>query len=182
MPEAAVRDLVARRYAAEHGARACLDFPDYRVIAASSRPRAALGVRRAAETRLFLEAYLDTPVEAAVSAAFGRPVPRAAIVELGDHASCHGSATLALWTRTAFQLSSEAEIAAAVLTAPLRHMFERMGLPFRILAPADPARLRCGGAEWGRYYEHQPMVCAGEIEAGRRALAAWAAGRREARA
>lgn len=175
------RALIRHRYAAVHGAASRLDYPRYRSVESPEGPRAVLGWRRAADGPLFLEAYLDQPVELAVGAALGRTTSRDRIVEIGDHASCSGPATLALWLETARQLSAEAEIGVAVLTAPLRRMFARIGLPFATIAPADRARLAGGGAAWGRYYDADPAVCVGEIAAGRAVLDAWAAARRETR-
>ena len=182
MLSAAGRELVRRRYAAVHGAVSRLDYPRYRAVESNGAPRAVLGWRRAAEGRLFLETYLDAPIEAAVRDAFGRPVARTEIVEIGDHASCSGLATTSLWLETARLLSHEAEIGVAVLTAPLRRMFARIGLPLVELAPADPARLGGTADAWGRYYDADPIVCAGEIAAGRAVFDGWAAtARREAR-
>lgn len=175
------RELIRSRYASVHGAASRLDYPRYRAVGQGGAPRAVLGWRRAESGRLFLETYLDEPVEALVSQALGRPVTRDRIVEIGDHASCSSPATLALWLETARLLSDEAEIGVAVLTAPLRRMFSRIGLPFTAIAPADPARLTCGGRDWGRYYDADPLVCVGEIAAGRAVLDAWASARQESR-
>lgn len=175
------RELIRHRYAAVHGAAARLDYPRYWTVEQAGAPRAVLGWRRAGSGRLFLEAYLDEAVEMAVSRVLGRPVGRDRIVEIGDHASCSSPATMALWLETARLLSGEAEIGVAVLTAPLRRMFARIGLPLHVIAPANPACLPCGGRDWGRYYEANPVVCAGEIAAGCAVLDAWAAARREVR-
>ncbi len=50
---------------------------------------AALGLRNAATERLFLETYLDTPVEIRMATLCGRPVARQGIVEVGNLASRH---------------------------------------------------------------------------------------------
>jgi hypothetical protein len=175
------RALVRRRYAAVHGAATLLDYPHYRAVGDQVAPRAVLGWRRAADRPLFLETYLDAPIEQVVGTALGRPVARASIVEIGDHASCSGPATLALWAQTARLLCDEADVGVAVLTGTLRRMFARIGLPVVELAPADPSRLPAGAGQWGRYYDADPVVCAGEIATGRLALEGWLAAQREAR-
>lgn len=176
----AVRAFVADRYAARHGARPRMDYGAWHVVRArSDKPIAALAVRRAADETLFLETYLEGPIEMAVSNAFGRPVERSDIVEIGCLAAAPTPAMLKLWGETAISLSQRHSIAVATLTLPLRSMFARVGLPFVELAKADPARLR-GAArhDWGGYYETRPIVCAGDIVAGAAALQAFAAGER----
>lgn len=175
-----VRAFVADRFAEQHGSKPCMNYGDWYVVnAASDQPRAALAVRRAAEEPLFLETYLGKPVEAVVSAAFGRMIDRSAIVEIGCLAATPTSAMLRLWSQAAISLSDGHEVAVATLTLPLRKMFARVGLPFIELALADPQHLHPEAREgWGRYYEAHPVVCAGDIAAGRSALRAFGAGER----
>lgn len=176
----AVWAFVADRYAEQHGAKPCMDYDDWHVIhAAPDQPRAALAVRSAANEPLFLEAYLSKPVETTVSAAFGRDISRGAIVEIGCLAATPTSAMLRLWSEAADRLSDSHAIAVATLTLPLRKMFARVGLPFIELDMADPQSLHHEVRDrWGRYYETQPMVCAGDIVAGRAALRSFSAGER----
>lgn len=174
----AVRAFVAGRFAEQHGAKPCLDYGDWHVVQTSSnQPMAALAVRGAADEALFLETYLSLPVEEAVSNAFGRPVSRSAIVEIGCLAAVPTPAMLKLWSETAVRLADRHEIAVATLTLPLRRMFAHVGLSFVELAAADPERLADpAGDRWGRYYESQPIVCAGDILAGADALRSFARG------
>jgi hypothetical protein len=69
MHAAAVRQLIERRYAIAHGAVPAANFPHFCVVdpGGATGPTAALGYRFAANGRLFLEDYLDDPIEAAVS-------------------------------------------------------------------------------------------------------------------
>lgn len=176
----AVRAFVADRYAEQHGAKPCMDYGHWHVIhARAEQPMAALAVRRAADETLFLETYLGVSIEAAVSEAFGSPVERNAIVEIGCLAAAPTPAMLKLWGKAAISLSEQHRIAVATLTLPLRKMFARVGLPFIELAKADPALLRGAARDnWGRYYETQPIVCAGDIVEGSAALQAFAMGGR----
>ena len=87
----------------------------------SSNPLASgtPGAEQTVGERLFLETYLDAPVELMLSGCMGRSVRRADVVEIGNLASCNATAMVALWARTANDLGNDAEIAVAVLTAPL---------------------------------------------------------------
>ncbi|GGZ15869.1 thermostable hemolysin [Novosphingobium colocasiae] len=134
---------------------------------------AALGYRRADQMPLFLEVYLDAPIEHLVAGALGRPVARDAIVEIGNFAADSAPAMLALWVTAANDLGGCSEVAVATLTAPVRRMFVRIGLPIVEIAPARAERLGAVAAEWGSYYDHDPIVCAGVIAEGQAAIAAF---------
>ncbi len=176
----AVRTFVSDRFAEQHGATPCMDYQDWHVInIGAHQPMAALAVRQAADETLFLETYFDKPIEMIVSAAFGRQIARSAIVEIGCLAATPTSAMLRLWSEAAIRLSDGHEIAVATLTRPLRTMFTRVGLPFIELAEANPKHLHHEIRDrWGRYYETQPVVCAGDILGGKAALTAFGAGAR----
>lgn len=134
---------------------------------------AALGYTRAGEAPLFLERYLDQPIEAHASAVLNRQVARGSIVEIGNFAACSAMAILTLWGQAANDLGSGSEIAAATLTAPLRRMFARIGVPIIEIASARPESLGNDAAHWGSYYDQDPRVCIGEIAAGQDAISAW---------
>ena len=164
MQVAAARQLIERRYGAAHGAIPKTDYPHFCLIGGGQRgPIAVLGFRLAAAEPLFLEAYLDEPVEQAVSRVLRMTVARDRIVEIGAHASERSRATLELWAETSRHLDGIADVAVAVLTEPLRVMFTRLGIAIHEICDADPARLPSCGAAWGRYYEQNPRVCAGLI-------------------
>ncbi len=175
MQALAVKDLINQRYADVYGAVPAADFPHFCVIDRDDGigPRAALGLRLGDEGSLFLEQYLDRPIEDELRDAFGNSFERARIVEIGALASSQSRATIALWARTARHLDGAADVAVAVLTAPMRVMFARLGIAIVELAPADPARLPDQGAAWGSYYELDPIVCAGLIHPARPKLSGW---------
>ena len=120
MHEAAIRTLIHERYAAAHDARPAADYPTYLTVGVPEAPQAVVGFRTAGAAPLFLERYLDRPVETVLSERLGRPIPRSRIVELGDHASHRPTATVALWREAAVALAGQADFAVAVLTRQLR--------------------------------------------------------------
>lgn len=178
MPSSPQIDLISRKYREAFGASARPDYADWMQAGAGrAEAAAALGYRRASAGPLFLEAYLDQPVEALVSARLGRGIERAAIVEIGNFAADNALAMVELWGSAANDLGGESEVAVATLTAPLRRMFTRIGLPITVIAAASPDRLGEGAARWGSYYAQDPMVCMGVIAEGQTALAAFLARR-----
>ena len=128
---------------------------------------AALGYTPAALGPLFLEHYLDAPVEAAISAHTRSPVERATIVEVGNLAAHHPGAARSLIVSTT-QLLNSLSLRWVVFTATvsLLNSFSRLRLQPHVLAAADPARLPDGGQRWGSYYNTQPKVMFGDIHYG----------------
>lgn len=173
MPSSPQTELISRKYQEVFGASARPAYADWMGAGAA----AALGYRRAGSEPLFLETYLDQPIESLVSSTLGRTIDRGAIVEIGNFAADSAIAMVELWGRAANDLGGSGEVAVATLTAPLRRMFARIGLPIIPLAKADPARLPGAAEEWGSYYATDPMVCMGVIAEGQSAIAAFLARR-----
>lgn len=170
----AVKALVAERYQSVHAAKAEGAYQYYETIFSGDLAQSTLGYRFAGDSALFLEAYLGEPVEQVLERRLGHRVERERIVEIGDHASRSALATLALWRTAASRLEPQADYVAAVLTAPLRSMFRRIGLDLIELAPAAAASLPGAGEGWGRYYQSDPVVCAGHIASGLACFDRWA--------
>lgn len=177
MLEARSTDLVTRRYLHVYGAQVRAFYSETMAVSREGNPRAVLGYRRAGAEKLFLERYLDAPVETCVSQALGRPMPRESVIEIGSLAADDAFAMVALWASAANDLGGSCEVAVATLTAPLRRMFTRIGVPLHVLAAATLERVGDTG-EWGSYYESEPMVCAGLIAPGQQAITTYLASRR----
>ena len=127
---------------------------------------AAVGFRHAAEAPLYLEQYLEGPVEAVLGEAIGARVDRVHVVEIGGLASSGQGATVFLFAAMAHHLQKEGlRFAVATATDELRRIFHKAGLGPLQLAKADPRRLDDGGGSWGAYYQTDPVVLAGSIEA-----------------
>lgn len=121
---------------------------------------AAAGFRLAADGPLFLEQYLDQPIETAISDA----PRRGAVAEIGNLAADGRGASLFLIIGLMEHLQLlGCTHAALTLTTHLAGSFANLGFASETLAEADPARLPDGGASWGRYYEHRPKVLAGRL-------------------
>lgn len=122
------------------------------------------GFAGAADAPLFLEQYLDLPIEQ--SLASGTTLERAAIVEIGGLAVRHKRYVLPLMMQLAPELLQRRfSMAVCTVTAPVRGCLDKLGIAATVLGAADPARLTTAG-NWGRYYELEPQVMAGSIEAG----------------
>jgi len=167
-----ILEFVSGRFGDAHSATPCLDYPYWKAVATpGAQPAAALGYRDAALGPLFLEAYLAAPVEEIISRALGCDVERSMIVEIGCLAALPSPALVKLWCETAQALSTTHRVAVATLTRPLRAMLVRVGLPLVWLADAHPELLGTGAADWGTYYDLDPVIYAGDISQGAEALA-----------
>lgn len=128
---------------------------------------AALGYTLAAHGPVFLEQYLDEPIEAALGARIGHAVPRADIVEVGNLASTHpGAARALIVSATRVLHGMGLRWVAFTATVSLLNSFTRLRLQPQVLAQADPGRLADAGNCWGSYYENQPKVMFGDIRYG----------------
>jgi hypothetical protein len=160
-----IRDVFARRYAAQVSSFA----PDLMLlepveVCARNGVMAAAGWRGAAGTPLFLETYLDQPVQTHLERLAGHPVARERIAEVGNLASVTpggGARMIMALAEHLDRLGFEWVVFTA--TQELIGIFAKLGLPPLALEVADPLRLGDAAREWGRYYDSRPVVVAGRI-------------------
>lgn len=133
---------------------------------------AAAGYRSAAAGALYLERYLREPIEEELAWHAGRALSRREVAEVGHLASNRPGAGRRLMLLLGPHLAQQRfRWAVATLTQELRQMIGRLGIAPLALAAADPAALGDEAVFWGSYYEHQPLVLAGEIQPALRRLA-----------
>ena len=167
----AFETFVAGRFAEAYGATVSPTYPLLAgLIAPGGKILAAAGVRLAEQGPLFLERYLDAPVEAEVSRALARPVFRETIVEIGAFASSHPAWSMQLFEALPPWLAAVAgrSFAVATLRPELARALGRAGFELNPIADADPARLGDDAGAWGSYYAGAPRVYAGPVAGGAR--------------
>lgn len=160
--------LIRSKYAQVHGARLERFMPHLvGCTDGHGQALAVLGYRSGDEGRLFLEQYLDLPIEAALArdGAAAGPVTglgRDRIVEVGNFASRDRAATAELVRRLPHHLARRGfQWLVFTGTAQVRALVAGFGAPLVDLGPADAARLQDQADRWGRYYEETPRVMAG---------------------
>ena len=161
-----VEDFIIDIYGRSYGAKIGVHYPILMSVRDdSNRILAALGFRYADREQLFLEQYLEYPVETVLK------TPRRDIVEIGNLASAGGGASLFLFAALSAYLEHRS-MRYAVITGTnfIEKRLRSLGLRPRRLAPADPARLLQKDENWGTYYETAPHVLAGDIDEGYRKL------------
>ena len=169
--EAFIRRVFSARFEArvEHFAPVLVSLSD----PVNGRIVAAAGYRSAEEAPLFLENYLHEPVERVLSGICGNPVVRDGIVEVGHLASDQPGEGRRLIFLLGQHLADEgAQWVVSTLTDALRQLFVRLGITPLALGRADPSRLgTAAAASWGSYYEHEPIVLAGQLPQALKSLA-----------
>jgi hypothetical protein len=136
------------------------------------RIQAALGMRPAGQHRLFLENYLDCPIEQRLAIETCSPVDRASVMEVGNLAvSSAGGGRHLITVLTSYLHASGHEWVVFTIGPILRNSFRRLGLPLFDLGPAKAEALDAAEqATWGSYYTQNPRVMAGRVADGYRVL------------
>jgi hypothetical protein len=126
--------------------------------------RGVLGIRSAADATLYLENYLDRPVEQAIVAAGYHPVERDEVVEVGNLAAGSCLAAVRMVAQMPMQLMNRG-YAWIVFTATstVHEILLGLGAPLVELGRADPRCVARQGDRWGRYYDNDPRVYAGYL-------------------
>jgi hypothetical protein len=159
--------FIQQRFREAHGAEIQHFMPELFGVKDGAGELCAVAGVRLATTPLFLERYLDKPIEALICTTFDKPAARTAIVEVGNlAASDTGSARLSIIAITYLLAMGGLEWVTFTGNIGLVNSFRRLGLQPVTLCAADPARLGDERHSWGRYYESQPWVHAGNIRAG----------------
>lgn len=156
-----IREVFARHY----GARVSAFAPNLLMLQQRGRIVAATGWRNARCEPLFLERYLDAPIEQLLSQLANQPVRREHIVEVGNLAADMPGGSPQVIMALASHLDRHGyDWVVFTATRELIRIFTRLGLPLLALAKADPARLGEAASDWGSYYETEPIVVAGLID------------------
>lgn len=167
-----LEDYVRAAFKAKHGATVRNFMPT--LVAFRDRQgalRGVAGLRGADQERLFLEQYLERPVEQALAdasarldplgAPFADRIERRQVVEVGHlaGASCR-AAVRVVAQLPAFLRARRYTWIVFTATNALRDILESLGAPLVELARADGTAV-VARDEWGRYYDTDPRVCAG---------------------
>jgi hypothetical protein len=156
--EAFIRNGLGRAY----GARLSRLMPELVALRRGAMIAAACGLRRAGAEKLYLEIYLDAPVETILQAAADRSVARADITEVGNLVISRPGYARRLIVHLAAHLYTRGSRWVVFTAVPaLRNSFSRIGIPMVALGAADAGRLSAEErTRWGSYYDHSPMVTA----------------------
>ncbi len=161
---AEAEEFIRRVFLRRHGAFVRSFAPNLLLLEDGERVFAAAGWRGAGEEPLFLERYLDAPIERVMARLAGLRLPRERLVEVGHLASDRAGGSVRVILSLARHLGRTGyEWVVFTATGELVRIFTRLGLPLLALAEADPVRLGEQARDWGSYYDTRPVVVAGRI-------------------
>lgn len=129
---------------------------------ASGKLLAACGLRHADQAELFLETYLDAPVETLLSQHSNTNVSREAILEVGNLAVAEPINVRSLLASISLYLhSTDSEYAVFTGISTLRNSLTKLNMPLQLLGEAHISRIpEAERAAWGTYYNERPQVMA----------------------
>ena len=165
----AAERFVAACFQQHYGAEICHYMPLLLSLSdQNDELRAVLGFRYADQAPLFLEHYLERPVEQLLAARLKRPVDRSRLVEVGNLAvTTAGGGRWLITALTAYLSATGSEWALFTIGPALHNAFKRLGLELVDLAPARRESLPSEEqARWGSYYDQNPRVMAGNVQQG----------------
>ena len=169
----ALEQFIRQRFELQHGARIRHFMPClFSLENQAGQLLGAVGVRSAGSGPLFLERYLDEPIQNAIGARLGHTEPgRDELVEVGNLAAdSPGAARLLIVALTDLLVALGFRWVTFTGTPTLLNSFQRLGLTPIALGEADPARMGEELADWGSYYDNRPLVMAGDIHGGHQRL------------
>lgn len=123
---------------------------------------AVCGLRHANEEKLFLETYLDAPIEALLSQYNQKTISRDVVLEIGNLAVADPINVRSLLAGISLYLhSTHSEWAVFTGISVLRNSLIKLNMSLQFLGEANidriPAHER---AAWGTYYDERPQVLA----------------------
>jgi len=146
--------------------QACIEgfMPELAVYRHASSAEGVIGIRNAGDEPLFLESYLDRPIELAVRQLAGTSVQRSQIAEVGQFV-ISDRATVADFFRdlVPFLQSQGFEWVCFTGTNRIRALLTRIGFEGCPVANATRDRIWASKENWGSYYDHEPVVIVGKL-------------------
>lgn len=123
-----------------------------------------IGLRCAQGNQLFLESYLDLPIEEVIYQQCKIEVPRDSLVELGNLVAQRSGSSRQLFITLAFALeAAEVQWACFTATGQVKQLLRKLRLNPIELCKAQQRAVIGGDSSWGGYYDQSPTVCFGNV-------------------
>lgn len=125
---------------------------------------AAFGYSDAADNRLFLETYLDQPIDHMLSKKTNQNIQRKHIVEVGNLAISESTDSVTFLRDIASYLQDLGyEWIVCTATRYLRLLFLRAGTRPLSIGCASMTKVQDDGTDWGSYYATVPEILVGNV-------------------
>lgn len=125
-----------------------------------------VGLSFASQQALFLEQYLESPIENELGNVSHAQVRRNSVVEVGNLVATTRGASFALFIVVATALSRAGfEHMVFTATRQLRSTFDKLGFKTVFLSDANLGSVNTGSDNsWGSYYDSEPQVVTGSLK------------------
>jgi hypothetical protein len=159
-----IKDVYFKKYHAKISPK----YPELlSLIGKNNEVLAALGIREAKNSELFLEQYLDQKIEDILTQIYKTKIERKDVVEIGSLASKKkGMAKLLYISLAAILKQRKYKFAVITATSYLQEYFKKAGLRPKVIAKADFNKLKNQEDDWGSYYESDPKVMILDVSSG----------------
>ena len=149
-----------------HHFNACIEgfMPELAAYEHATGGSGVIGMRNAGHERLFLESYLDHPVETVVHLVSGDLVDRGSIVEVGQFVIDEREIVADFFRDLVPFLAAQGfDWVCFTGTSRIRALLARIGFAGFPVTVAAEERLGASRDHWGCYYEHEPIVIVGKL-------------------
>lgn len=158
-----VENFIAERFLQIYGAKLQHFLPFLLTSIQSESVNSALGFQPAAAQPLFLEQYLNKPIELSLPENAGQ-IDRQQIVEIGNLAASFQAGSPLLFIVVAAMLEAAGfRYVVFTATGEVRKLLQKLQLTTDLLGLAEPTLLADKGLSWGHYYQHQPVILGGSL-------------------
>lgn len=172
-PRKRLEQYIAEHYAKVYGAKLHSFLPLILAMSDKDTFHGAVGLRPGSCGPLFLETYLDQPVEQTVTGSIKRPIDRNSLVEIGNLVTTQKGSSLFLFIFMTHVLSlSGYQWMVFTATPQVHKLIRRLDYEPLILGEASPNRLGYQANLWGTYYASHPKIMLVNIRDADQVLAA----------
>lgn len=162
----ALEHYISKKYLQVHDAHINECLPILVGIRDRAERLGAFGLRPGHYRPMFLEQYLDSPIEQQVASISKHPIDRCSLVEIGNLAVTRkGYGPLAMVVLAMSLAEAGYEWMVFTVTEQVERLMNRLGFEPHYLAGADPSRLQGDTSIWGSYYNNNPRVMVGNLRA-----------------
>jgi hypothetical protein len=176
LQRAEIEAYISEKFQTVYGASVSHFLPALIELQCDNIRSAACGFKDANSGKLYLENYLDIPIEQAISQATNsqtkRPIHRSNILEIGNLVSTwKGSSQMLFLFITVFAHNLGYEWVAFTATNEVKRLLDKMQLSVSVIAAAQAKDLGVAAKAWGSYYDTNPQVMIGHIPLSMSAIA-----------
>jgi hypothetical protein len=156
-----VEGYIADAFRREYDARIDHFLPVLLTLETNGVIDAALGIRCAERGELFVEHYLDQPLDAELAQ---RGLAHRAVVEIGNLvATRKGSSQLLFMLLAELLHLLQRDTGVFTATPQVMQLLGKLGCELTTLCVADGRRLGAQLPQWGSYYATEPQVIAADV-------------------